>query len=455
MHEVQQRRALLVIGACVASFVLTSVPTVAGAAASSHSPKITDAGKIAALRADVRNGTLHETHATISPCHALNLHCRYSLVTTSRSSTTALSTAKPTGWGAHDLQRALRLTSAPRGKGMVTIIGIGAYPNLESDLNIYRSHYSIRPCTIRNKCLKIANYKGGPALQPSDPRDEEYLAVESALDVQMVSAACATCKITYLGVPVTLHSLGFLRGFARATETAVRGHTSSVSISYGFDTNARIDRWRVSEQMRQPGTALFSAAGDYGYMDPRTFQSATGGWPQNLRSVVSVGGTSMRAVRGVPTGYRQRMWDGAGSGCSPDLAPAYGQPAWIARACKGRRAVTDVAAVADNLAVYDSYAPYSGTPHGWLTVGGTSASSPFLAGMAARAPRVNDALGPNVIYRAPASAFADVTTGSNGAPSDCARDHVWRRLCRSVPGWDGGTGRGIPRGLAPFTSRPR
>jgi hypothetical protein len=154
----------------------------------------------------------------------------------------------------------------------------------------------------------------------------------------------------------------------------------------------------------------------------------------------------------VPTGFSQAVWAPAGSGCSPDLRAAYGQPKDVAAYCNGHRAVTDVAAVADNVAVYDTYAPASGHPFGWITVGGTSASSPFVAGISARAPAVSDALGPNVIYRAPASAFDDITTGRNGAAAECASDGVDLRLCKAAIGWDGATGRGIPRGLKPFTS---
>jgi hypothetical protein len=434
---------------------VTSLTTAsaAGAANSPRSPgKVSDPSKLAQLRDQVRNGTLHETHGSVSPCQAHNLHCRYQLVTTSRSSLTALTTTAPTGWGAKALQTAFGLNRAPTSPRMITIIGVGAYPTLAADLGVYRSTYGMTPCTVANKCLKIADYKGGPALRPSSPSDEEDLAVETALDVQMASAACPTCKITYLGVPVSFGDTAMINAFATATRTAVALNTASVSISYGFPTNSSIDRGAASQSMRQPGTAIFSASGDFGYMGPATFQSAVGGWPQNLRTVVSAGGTRMRAAQGAPTGYVQSMWSGAGSGCSPDLSPAVGQLATVSVACNGHRAVSDVSAVADNVAVYDTYAPFSGAPPRWITVGGTSASSPFLAGMAARAPRVSTVIGPNVLYAAPASAFADVTTGRNGADSDCLGDHVWLRLCVSRPGWDGGTGRGIPRGLAPFAA---
>jgi hypothetical protein len=446
------RRARAILLAVTASAALVATAFTAGPASAATAgrigPQISSSAAIAALRAEVRGGTLAATHGSIDPCRTRNLGCRYTLVTTGPRSSTPLTTAKPAGWGATQLERAFQLVNARKGTGMIAIIGIGAYPSLESDLNIYRAQYGIKPCTTASGCLKIVNYKGGPALQPSDPIDEEDIAVETALDVQMASSACPTCKITYLGVPVAFGNDKDIQGFATAVKTAVRMHASSVSMSYGFNTDRSIDYGPSSKALVDPGTALFSAVGDFGYMNPQTFQSGIGGWPQNLRSVVSVGGTEMtESHTGV---FHQTAWNGAGSGCSPDLAAAYGQPYAIAALCNHHRAVTDVAAVADNVAVYDTYAPFSGDPLGWITVGGTSASSPFMAGIAARAPRVNDAIGPNVIYRAPASAFTDITKGVNGTPAECKADHVGPQLCKAGPGWDGATGRGIPNGLAPF-----
>ena len=445
----RSRRIPIVLVAAAAALALVGAHGTAGAAPGPG--KVSDPNALSALQAEVANGTLARTHGTMSTCARFG--CRSIVVTTRQGSATPLTTTKPVGWGATQLERAFRLQNAPTGRRLVAIVGAGAYPNLESDLNIYRAQYHLPPCTSASGCLTIANYRGGPALQPSRPAAEEGLAYETSLDVQMVSASCPNCRIAYLGVPLTFTTnKDYIRAFATATQTAVDMGAASVSISYGFNTNKKIDSGPLADAMIQPGLGLFSASGDFGYMDPATFQTSTGGWPQNLRSVVSVGGTAMTADPDAPTGYSQRMWGGAGSGCSPDLPAAYGQPRYIAAYCNGHRAVTDISAVAINLATYDSYAPSSGQPAGWVTIGGTSASSPFVAGIAARAPVVNDALGPNVIYRAPAKAFVDVTAGRDGPATACSHDGVDQRLCRAEVGWDGGTGRGIPRGLAPFTS---
>jgi hypothetical protein len=95
--------------------------------------------------------------------------------------------------------------------------------------------------------------------------------------------------------------------------------------------------------------------------------------------------------------------------------------------------------------VYDDYAPFSGQPLNWIDVGGTSESSPYIAGVYARAGNLAGVEGPNTLYAAPASAFNDVTAGQNfPANGGCGA------VCVSGPGWDGPTGLGTPNGLSGF-----
>jgi hypothetical protein len=67
--------------------------------------------------------------------------------------------------------------------------------------------------------------------------------------------------------------------------------------------------------------------------------------------------------------------------------------------------------------VYDTYAPFSGQPFQWLIVGGTSVSSPFVAGIYARAGNLSQVIGPNTLYMDKASDFTDVTVGANTPPN--------------------------------------
>jgi hypothetical protein len=107
--------------------------------------------------------------------------------------------------------------------------------------------------------------------------------------------------------------------------------------------------------------------------------------------------------------------------------------------------VADVAADADPTtgpAIYDTHDHL-----GWRVAGGTSAASPFIAGVIALAG--HPSLFPTAAYLyTHHTALYDITTGTNGLPGGphCGGDYQ----CRAVPGYDGPTGNGTPHGLAGF-----
>lgn len=149
------------------------------------------------------------------------------------------------------------------------------------------------------------------------------------------------------------------------------------------------------------------------------------------------------------SGFEEVGWDFAGSGCSADVSPAFGQPPVVSAVCGGFRASSDISADADpntGVSVFDSYAPYSGMPYNWVVVGGTSVSSPFIAGLYARAGHLTGVEGPNSLYLDPPRDFNDIIAGSNWYPGGC---HP-AAICTAGPGWDGPTGLGTPHGLNGF-----
>jgi subtilase family serine protease len=107
--------------------------------------------------------------------------------------------------------------------------------------------------------------------------------------------------------------------------------------------------------------------------------------------------------------------------------------------------IADVSAVADpatGVSVYDTY----GDGTGWVTYGGTSASSPIIAGVYALAGTPSSGSYPASFPYAKAgtSALNDVTSGSNGS---CSTSY----FCTAKSGYDGPTGWGTPEGVAAFT----
>jgi subtilase family serine protease len=236
--------------------------------------------------------------------------------------------------------------------------------------------------------------------------------------------------------------------FVTAVNQAAIQGASSVSMSYQYPSDTTVEFGQAGRDLFHPGMAVLASSGDGGFEGNQHT-----GWPQNLPWVTSAGGTSLFATNTAGTQFTQTAWSGAGSGCETDLPAAIGQPPAVAAFCGGHRADSDVSAVADpatGVAVYDTYAPFSGVPLNWIVVGGTSASSPFIAGLYARGGHVSQVIGPNTIYTAPKGAFTDVKIGQNAPTNGCQSVGAPVQLCQAGSGWDGPSGVGTPNGLAGF-----
>ncbi|HEX8959656.1 MAG TPA: hypothetical protein VF770_07530, partial [Solirubrobacterales bacterium] len=138
--------------------------------------------------------------------------------------------------------------------------------------------------------------------------------------------------------------------------------------------------------------------------------------------------------------------NGTGSGCSNYVAAPEWQTsltAWGETGCGTKRGVADVAADADpstGAAVYDSV-KYQGRS-GWFQVGGTSLSSPLIAGVYALAGNAATASYPASLPYGAAASLHDVTSGSDGTCSTI--------MCKAGSGYDGPTGVGTPNGATGF-----
>ncbi len=325
----------------------------------------------------------------------------------------------PVGWGADDLASAYRL---PAEAGPDTVVGISiAYdaPNLEADLAVYRAQYGLPPCTTENGCFRKVNQQGAAA--PLPPASFGW-ALESTLDVSMVSAACPSCRI----LVVEGNSPGFA-DLAETEDTAVRLGAKVVSNSYGAREGGA--PLAFASHYQHPGVTTVASSGDAGF--------TAASYPAVLASTIAVGGTSLAHDPDSPRGWAESAWVGSGSGCSAYIA----KPKWQKDTHCGKRTVADIAAAAEDLAIH--YEDVGG----WLPVSGTSASAPFVAGLIARSGHAG-ATQPAGLY-AKAAAFTDVTTGHNdraGAGKKCGGDY----LCVAAPGYDAPTGLGVPDGLTGF-----
>jgi hypothetical protein len=339
---------------------------------------------------------------------------------TPRRASAALSgaVARPAkGLGPADIRSAYRLPATGGHGQTIAVVDAFDNPNVVSDLKAYRKAWGLPACSTSGGCFRKVNQRGGTKAPAGDPD----WGVETALDVQAVSAACPGCSILLVEADDdSLASLG------AAVNTAVRLGANVVSNSYGTDEfTGMIALGR--KYYLHPGTAIVASSGDSGF--------TAASFPAVLATTWSVGGTTLNGSAG--KGWNEDAWEGAGSGCS----------AWIAKPAVQKdpncemRTVADVSAVADpdtGFAVYDTYG--LDEDDGWIVVGGTSVSAPLISGMIGLAGNAATASTPAYAY-AHRSGLNDVVGGSNGY---CGGDY----LCTGVKGYDAPTGLGTPKGLS-------
>ncbi|MEV5954707.1 S53 family peptidase [Streptomyces sp. NPDC051987] len=340
-----------------------------------------------------------------------------------RARATAADTALPEGYGPADLRAAYDLPAT--GGADQTIALVDAYddPTAEADLAVYRATYGLPPCTTDNGCFRKVNERGGTAPLPASGAASGW-ATETALDLEMASAACPQCRI------LLVEGDGpYPADLAAAADTAADLGATEVSNSYGITESHGTTAF--AKDYRHPGVAVVASSGDSGYTVPS--------FPAAYTSVVAVGGTSLTRADNA-RGWRETAWSGSGSGCSAWVD----KPAWQQDAdCPGRT-LADVSAVADpstGPAVYVTSVPRGSG--GWTVVGGTSASAPYVAGVIALAGHPAAFADASRLYSAPAAGLNDVAEGSNGT---CDGDY----LCTAVTGYDAPTGNGTPNGLSAF-----
>ncbi|GGJ64696.1 carboxypeptidase regulatory-like domain-containing protein [Streptomyces brasiliensis] len=333
----------------------------------------------------------------------------------------------PAGLGPQDIQSAYNLP--PDGGAGQTIAIVDAYdnPNTEADLAVYRSQYGLPPCTTANGCFKKVDQRGGT----NYPLSSDGWAGEIALDVDMVSAAAPAAHILLVETDNDdLHNLG------AGVDRAVAMGAKYVSNSYGRIGDSSDDLVTYGAPYDHPGVAVVAASGDnkYGVSFPAT-----------LPTVTAVGGTNLTPDPTSARGWSETVWSrdnyGPGSGCALNQTkPAFQHDT----GCAGR-SVADVSAVADNVAVYQTFGSKG---VGWQRYGGTSASSPLIASVYALAGPPRPGTSPvSYPYATNGAGLNDITTGSNGT---CSAAY----LCTAGPGYDGPTGLGTPAGLAAFRSGP-
>src|SRR2546422_921424 len=128
--------------------------------------------------------------AVCTPGPAGTARCHAHVVTGADGVSPRATQSYSAGYSPAQLRGAYGLSGSPT----PTVAIVDAYdePNAESDLNAYRSQFGLGSCTTANGCFKKVSQSGST---PSLPSANIGWGQEIALDIEMVSAICPSCKI--------------------------------------------------------------------------------------------------------------------------------------------------------------------------------------------------------------------------------------------------------------------
>jgi len=263
--------------------------------------------------------------------------------------------------------------------------------------------------------------------------------LEESLDVEQACALVPAANIIL--VEANSNSFADLLT-AVAVATSAPYNATVVSMSWGgdeFSGENESDSYFCNITNANGAVTFFASSGDGGHGVI---------YPSASPCVIAVGGTTLALLTAAPQANplvsdygSESAWRDGGGGISTEEA----EPSWQDSACApyspaGFRCVPDVASVAVNIPVYDTYS-YGG----WVTVEGTSISSPDWASFmtlvnSARGgnsqPTLSQAVQDmyNIYYTGNYAAdFHDITVGNNGT---CGLD------CDAETGYDLTTGLG-------------
>jgi len=333
----------------------------------------------------------------------------------------------PSGETPSSIAAVYNLTAQLGGNGVIVIVDAFHYPTALNDFNVFSKQFglpqetSTDPLSASNQVFQVVYATG------SKPRTNCGWGQEAALDIEWAHAMAPNAKI----VLVEAKTNSFANLFHAVDVASSIAGAKEVSMSWGggeFSSEASND-----VHLTTPGIVYFASSGD------------TGGktiYPGVSPDVVSAGGTSInRDSSG--TFVSETGWSGSGGGPSAfETRPGYQD---VIQAIVGtQRGVPDYSFDADpntGVSVYDTTSCQGLS--GWLVFGGTSVSSPSLAGIVNSAgSNTSGAAELSLIYTSVSNGgatinganFRDILTGTAGSFS-------------AKPGWDFVTGIGSTNGL--------
>jgi kumamolisin len=279
-----------------------------------------------------------------NPCGATcetpaSLACVYHLVKTVAGCPIATTTALPTG-----------------GVGAIAIVDAFDNPDAVTDINTYASQFGLPTPTFQVVFAdghRPRNDAGGWSL-------------EEALDIEMAVASAPKAKIFLVEAHDNSFAAMYLAEQVASKLVASNGGgVVSNSWSGGEYTGQQNDE---KKYFTTKGVVYFASTGDSGINSV--------GVPSTFASVVAAGGTTIN--RDSSGKFTSESWWTGGGGGSSAIEARPGYQAIVKSIVGSHRGVPDFSSDADpntGPAMYDADGGF-----GWFQVGGTSVSSPYLAG---------------------------------------------------------------------------
>ena len=305
------------------------------------------------------------------------------------------------------------------GSKAIAIVDAFDDPTVLADLQAYSAQFGLPAPTAANFQIVFAN-----GVRP--PRDDGW-GLEIALDVEMAHAMAPKAKVILVEAKSNSLADLFQAEQVAANLVAAAGG-GQVSNSWGNNEFAGETGAAFTSPFVKNKVVFFASTGD---ADVTSF-------PAVLPQLVAAGGTTVRRDgSGNLLNPAEATWNNAGAGKSSVVArPAFQNP--VASVVGTKRGIADLAAVANpDTGVWVRFRS------SWFSVGGTSVSSPLLAGIANLAGHfaASTAIEQSLIYgHLGTGAFRDIKNAS----SKCGVGNALRALV----GYDFCTGVGSPQGLA-------
>ena len=246
------------------------------------------------------------------------------------------------------------------GAGAIAIVDAFDTPNVAADLAAFSAQFGLPPAVFQ------VVYASGtqPALDPSGGWE-----LEASLDIEWSHAMAPNAKI-FLVEANSNRFLDLFQAVLVASNLVATNGGGEVSMSWG--SGEFLNETKYDGNFTTPSVVYIASSGD----------SPGAGWPSASPNVISAGGTTLSRDPNSGTFLLENTWQDAGGGPS-QVEPRPHFQDRIANIVGDFRGTPDFSFDANpntGVWVLDTNL-FQGGPGGWFILGGTSVSSPSLAGI--------------------------------------------------------------------------